>query len=143
MKRSLALLAAAAVVATPLAAQAAPAKAPKKSTRVITFDYTVVRGVAGTVVLNGCEQVPGGCMEFFTEKGEKSIAFSVEDATGQPVAIDVFPDGDYVSNTGLCGKGTYKVSPKRSVGISVRPVASPDCQGVPTTGTITATITNF
>jgi hypothetical protein len=142
VKRSLALLAAVAVVATPLAASAAP-KAPKKTTRVVTFDYTVVRGVAGTVVLNGCEQVPGGCMEFFTEKGEKAIAFKVEDATGQPVAIDVYPDADYNANSGLCGTGTYKVSPKRAVGISVRPVASPDCEGVPTTGTITATITNF
>jgi hypothetical protein len=142
VKRSLALLAAVAVVATPLVSEAAPKK-PKKSIRTITYDYQVVRGVAGTVVLNGCEQVPGGCMEFSTVKGEKTIAFTVTDSSGQPVAIDVYSDGDYTANTGLCGTGTYKVSPRSAVGISVRAVASPACDGIPTTGTIKAVITNY
>ena len=142
MKRSLALLAAIAVVATPLAASAAP-KPPKKSTRVVSYDYQVVRGVSGLVVLNGCAQAPGGCMEFETVKGEKTITFAITDSTGRPVAINAFPDGDFNANQEICGKGTFKVSPKSVTAISVRPVASEACEGLPTRGTIKATITNF
>lgn len=143
MKRSLALLAAIAVVATPLAASAAP-KPPKKSTRVVSFDYQVARGISGLVILNACAQAPGGCMAFDTVKGEKTITFAITDRSGRPVAISVFVDGEFASaNQEICGTGTFKVSPKAATTIGARAVASASCQGLPTSGTIKATITNF
>ncbi|MDP3714371.1 MAG: hypothetical protein Q8R60_18015 [Mycobacteriales bacterium] len=146
MKRSLALLAAVAVVATPLAASAAP-KPPKKTTRTVTFDYTAFTAgtvsVAASFSLNNCD-LPGQCFDFDTVKGEKTVKLSAVDATGLPVAMQVFTNDDYAGNVvTYCGTGTLKVSAKSANLVSVRMTLSDTCAGLPTEGTVTGTITNF
>ena len=139
MKRSLLVLTAAAVVLTPLAATAAPAKA---TSRTLTYDYTGFQAAGATAAgsfssENGCQAVDG-CWDFDTKKGEKTIEIKASDAGA---GFQVFYDDDYAGNVQLfCGSGKITVSPKGAHLISVRTSAH-DCGGVATTGTLTATIT--
>ena len=142
MKRTLVLLTAAAVVVTPLAASAAPK--PKPTKRVITSDYSGFQAGGASSVgsfssENGCLALPA-CWDFDTKKGEKTIEVKAEDSTGAPIGIQVFFDDAYADNVVLfCGAGKITVSPKAVHTISVRTSAQ-DCDGVPTSGTLTATI---
>jgi hypothetical protein len=139
VKRTALIAAAALVAVSPVAAHAAP----KPSKRTVTLDYTGALGatVAGASFNSNCSFGIGDCMEFSTVKGEKTVTFSVADDTGQPVGIQVFTDGDFQTVQLFCGTGTITVSPKTPTSVSVRP-AFGDCGGEPTTGTVTATITN-
>lgn len=147
MKRTLTLLASAALAVTPalggLDAGAAPK--PKKTTRTVTFDYTLFSAatvsVAASTSLNNCG-LPGQCFEIDTVKGEKTLALSASDASGQAVGFQVFVDDVYDSVVTFCGSGTVKVSPKSGHLVSVRAAVSDLCAGVPTEGTFSATITN-
>jgi hypothetical protein len=146
MKRSLALVAAVAVVATPVVAQAAP-KAPKKTTRTVSVDYSgfssaAVNGAGSFYSDASCGTTQ--CADFDTVKGEKLVKVEATDASGRPVGLQVWVDGGY--NPGVtyhCGSTTVKVSPKSGHVVSVRPTLLESCAGVPTEGTIKATITNF
>lgn len=146
MKRTLALLAAAAVVATPLVSEAAP-KTPKKSTRTVSFDYSGFSAGAislgASFSLNNCN-VPDQCMDFDTVKGEKNVKIAATDATGRPVGMQVWLDGDYQGSVAYyCGAASIKVGPKAAHVVSVRMTPIDNCQGLPTEGTVKATITNF
>ena len=140
MKRSVLIVTAAAVVLTPLAATAAPAKASK---RTITFEYTgfssAGHSAAGSFHFAGGCAVADSCMEFETKKGEKTI----EVKSSQPTAgIQIWFDDAYADNVQLfCGAGKISVSPKTSHVINVSPSAH-DCGSVPTEGTLTATLSN-
>lgn len=140
MKRSLLLLTAAAVAVTPVAASAA---APKTTKRVITYDYAGPSAV-GTPLLSmnvsGVAPVCSvyeACWDFKTVKGEKTIEIVNSDPT---VGFQVWYDGTYADSVvSYCGKGKLTVSPKKGHEVYVRP-ALDTCGGLPTGGTLTATI---
>jgi hypothetical protein len=140
MKRSVLLLTAVAVVVTPLGASAAPTA----TKRVLTYDYSGFQAGGASMVgsfssENGC-QAMAACWDFDTTKGEKTIELTAEDSTGAPIGIQVFYDDAYADNVVLfCGAGKITVSPKRAHTISVRTSAQ-DCDGVATSGTLTATV---
>lgn len=141
MKRSVALLAALAVAGLPLAAEAAPKPKP----RTATFSYTGPGGAGangvGSVTLTSCPG-PGMCFAFETVKGEKLVKVEAKDQTGRPVGLQVWLDGDYAGSVALyCGTAEVKVAPKAAHQVSIRTTLVESCQGVPTQGTITATIT--
>lgn len=139
MKRSVLLVTAAAVALTPLAASAAPAKP-----RTLTFDYagpatlghSAGLGLNASAVPGFCDAV-ASCWEFSTVKGEKTVEIAADDPS---VGITVWFDGTYADTSKLyCGTAKLTVSPKTTHAISVRPTVS-DCGGVPSGGTLTATI---
>ncbi|MDQ4097931.1 MAG: hypothetical protein M3144_08710 [Actinomycetota bacterium] len=138
MKRSLLVLTAAAVALSPLAATAAPAKTTK---RTITYEYNGFSsgghsGVGSFNVAAACAGVRS-CWNFETVKGEKTIEIKGSAAN---VGIQVWSDGAYADTVELfCGAGKFVVSPKLKHAISVR-TSLHDCGGVPTSGTLTATI---
>lgn len=140
MKRSVLLLTAAAVAVTPLAASAAP----KPTKRVLTSDYSGFQAGGLSMIgsfssENGCQALPA-CWDFGTTKGEKTVELKAQDSTGAPIGIQVFYDDAYADNVVLfCGAGKITVSPKAAHTISVRTSAQ-DCDGIPTEGTLTATI---
>lgn len=148
MKRSLALLTAAAVVATPFAAQAAPkAKKPVPTTRTVTWDYTAVHGATTPVVFttfeSPCTVNADGCFELFTEKHETAVSMKVADASGQAVPVQYHFNGEYTAGGVFtsCGDGTFKV--KKGTQVTLATVVDPACAGLPTQGTVTFTITGL
>ncbi|HVE74932.1 MAG TPA: hypothetical protein VNA30_07610, partial [Mycobacteriales bacterium] len=141
MKRKLAILTAAALMATPLAANAAPPKkpaAPKKTTRTLTFNYTgalavdVATGLGATVFGATCA-LPR-CWDFETVKGEKSVTITAKDATGTPISLHTRLDADNSTMVYNCGTAPLKISPKSAHTISVYPAFSAQCQALPTQG---------
>jgi len=137
MKRSLLVLTAAAVALSPLAASAAPAKATK---RVVTFEYNGFSSVDSPVVSfhsPGLCSVEDSCMEFATTKGEKTIEIK---GSSPSVGIQIWADDTYADTVQtFCGSGKITVSPKTAHVISARPSLGA-CGGLPTSGTLTATI---
>lgn len=140
MKRSLLVLSAVAVVLSPLAANAAPAKTTK---RTITYDYSGFSNVGSPVVLFNASavlptcQLAKACWDFKTAKGEKTIEITASDPR---TGFQVFSDGMYAGNVeAFCGKGKITVSPKGAHEISVRP-ALDECGGGTSSGKLTAVI---
>jgi hypothetical protein len=146
MKRSLLVLTAAAVVLSPLAATAAPAKATK---RTVTYEYSGFSNVGGagllfnaSAVLPTCE-LAEACWDFKTTKGEKTIEITASDPkTGFQVFYDGAFGGDDGNVVTFCGKGKITVSPKTAHEISVRPSLD-ECGGATSSGTMTAVITGI
>lgn len=141
MKRSLLVLTAAAVALSPMAATAATKT--KTTKRVVTFEYTGFSTIDTPVVLANASgllpvcAVADSCMEFTTTKGEKTIELKASDPS---VGIQIWSDGAYADNVQVfCGAGKISVSPRTAHEISVR-TSLGTCGGVPTTGTLTATI---
>jgi hypothetical protein len=136
-----------ALIATLALVAVSPAVAhagPKASKRTITFAYSNPVGLsspAANAALN-CNPPIGGCWDFNTVKGEKTVVLSATDSTGTPIGLQVFTDDDYDSVQTFCGTGTISVSPKRPAAVSVRAAFDPSCAAVPTSGTFTAVITN-
>ena len=140
MKRTALVAALALVAVSPALAHAAP----KASKRTISFDYSNPVGLttpAANVALN-CTGPIGGCWDFATVKGEKTVVVTAKDSTGTPIGLQVFTDDDYNSVQTFCGTGTVSVSPKRAAQVSVRAAFDPTCAALPTSGTFTAVITN-
>ena len=140
MKRTALLVTAALVAVTPLAANAAPAKATK---RTITATYAGALGASTPAASfnSNCSGGVGDCMEFSTVKGEKTVTITAVDGSGTPVGLQVFTDEDFQTVATYCGKATIAVSPKSATAVSVRPALASDCKALPTQGTITAVIT--
>jgi hypothetical protein len=137
MKRTALLATVALVAVSPAVAHAAPAKS-----RTVTATYTGFSGAstpAASFNLN-CSGGVGDCFDFATNKGESKVVLTVADSTGTPVGIQVFQGGDFQSVETFCGTVTLDLSPKSANQISVRPVATPDCAALPTSGTIKAVI---
>jgi hypothetical protein len=149
VKRSLALLTAAAVVATPLVGHAAPKAKPKPkpTTRTVTWDYTAVHGATTPVVFttgeSPCTVNADGCFELFTEKHETAVSMKVVDASGQAVPVQYHFNGEYVAGAVFtsCGDGSFKV--KKGTQVTLATVVDPTCAGLPTQGTVTFTITGL
>ncbi|MDX6198008.1 MAG: hypothetical protein QOJ79_1159 [Actinomycetota bacterium] len=142
MKRT-ALLATVALVAVSPAVAHAGAKA---STRTLTYAYQGFQaanadGVGSTSAENPCAVIDA-CWDFTTVKGEKTVKVTMVDGSGQAAGFQIFADDDYNSVVTFCGSGVLTVSPKTAASISVRPTISSTCTAVPTSGTLTAVITN-
>lgn len=141
MKRTALLATLALVAVSPAIAHAAP----KASKRTITYDYSNPVGItspAVNVALN-CNGPIGGCFDFTTLKGEKTVTVTVTDSTGMPVGLQIFTDDDYAGNVQtFCGTGTITVTPKTPTQVGVRAAFDATCGGIPTSGTFTAVITN-
>jgi hypothetical protein len=139
VKRTALILTLVALAVSPAAAQAGT----KGGTRTLSSTYSSAQGgtVDGVGSFNSnCSGGVGTCWNFSTVKGETSIAFSVKDSTGTPVAIQVFTGGDFNSVVTYCGAGTLDISPKHVEAVSVRPAQSPTCKALATSGTITAVL---
>ncbi len=146
MKRSLLALTAVAVVLTPLAATAAPAKATK---RTLTYEYSGFSNAgapAGLLMFNASAVLPtcdasDACWDFTTAKGEKTIEITASDpSTGFHVFYDGAFGGDAGNVVAFCGKGKITVSPKTAHEISVR-TSLDECGGATSSGTLTAVVT--
>ena len=145
MKRTLALLSVAALVATPAVAEAAKKPAKKVPTkRVVTWSYSGTAGpsIAGTG-FRLCS--PSGlvtCFDLSTEKWEKNVKVQVKDASGQKVAVQYDVDGNYSSGaTNICAAGDAPVG-GGSV-LTFNPTFDPTCGAPATSGTVTFTITGL
>lgn len=141
MKRTLVLLTAAALAASPAVADAA--KKPRPTKRVVTFDYTGVFGVYSSAAGGGgvCEANPDACFVLSTLPYEKKVSFTATDATGQEVPVQWDLDGDYDNNTVSCSKGEIPV--RKGTTVEFFFVAGTDCAGLPTSGTLTMTVTGL
>ena len=143
MKRAAALVATALVVTCPAFAHAEPSK---NSKRTIAQDYQVPLGASvadGLAVTLGCVRPAAtACWTFTTNKGEKVVRVTAQDATGTPVGLQVFLDGDYDNVQLSCGSATLKVNSRKVTEVQVRVAYDPACQAVATAGTLTAVISN-
>ena len=138
MKRTVVLLTAAAVAATPFAAQAAVKKPTK---RVVTWEYAGAFGAYATGVGGGGNCAGAACFELPTTKYEKHISFSAKDATGAKIGIQYYFDGQYKSVPTVCSTASFDVPPGTVVSFDT--VVTPGCAGVPTSGTVTITVTGL
>jgi hypothetical protein len=140
VKRTALVATLALVAVTPAVAHAAP----KASKRTLTATYSGFYGTSNPAFsfnLN-CTGGVGDCFDFTTVKGEKTVVISATDDSGTPVGLQVYSDEDFQNVQTYCGTATITVSPKAPTPVSVRPVVTESCAGVPTNGTMTAVITN-
>ncbi len=139
MKRTLALLATAALAASPVVADAAKKPVPTK--RTVTWSYQGVFGAYATPAGGGgvCGANPNACFELPTTAKETKVTFTVTDATGQKTPLQYAFDGDYQSNELTCSSGDIPV--KKGTLLSFYMVATDACPGLPTQGKVTFTIT--
>jgi hypothetical protein len=142
VKRTALVAALALVAVSPTLAHAAP----KPTKRTLTAPYSGPVGASVTSGLGGALNCTGplaGCWDFTTRKGEKTVTISAQDSTGTPVGLQIFTDDDYANNVQFfCGTGTITVSPKAATAVGVRIAVDASCAAVPTSGTLTAVITN-
>jgi hypothetical protein len=140
MKRTISLLATAAVVATPLLADAAP---KKKVERKVTTSYTLacqagVDGANGGIT--GCPNE----LEDAASKTESYVKFSAVDTTGRPIGIVAYNPDDYGNTaTNYCGGITKAIKIKPGTAFGVKTIVDPTCGAAPTTGTITIIFSNL
>ena len=144
MKRTLALLAATAVVVTPAVSQAATKPATKKpTTRTVTLAYSgtlgaTANGTGGTLCSAG-----KNCFDVEVFPYETKATFTATDATGQKVPLQTSLDGDYAGTVAdACSTGSVDLSKNSTLSFNTI-LAPATCQGIATTGTITVTITGL
>ena len=142
MKRTLALLSVAALVATPAVAEAAKKKpAPKPTKRTVDWSYTGFHGAttpaAYTALENPCTVNAAACFTLTTESYETLVDF--KEASGAKVAIQYFLDDDYDTVATVCTGGSIPVAKGQQV--SFVTVLDATCAGVPTQGKVSITVT--
>ena len=138
MKRTITLIALAALAASPAAAHAGS----KPTKRIVTWNYQGVFGAYSSAVGGGgvCGANKDACFELPTTKKETNVSFLAVDGTKQKIAVQYAIDGDYQNTTVECGAGSITVAKGSSVSFYL--IAGTDCPGgVATQGTITMTIT--
>lgn len=154
MKRSLVLMMIVGMIFGSIAtAEAAKKKKPKKVERTVEVAYqTPSPGISG--LLGACMAVLGvdgtACIDVPIGGDEAFVSVSVTDATGRPTNFDLAQDSD-AGRPGFeifasgCGETTepIAVTPGLAVRVSVTAIGGPDCPGVATTGTISATFSNL
>jgi hypothetical protein len=140
VKRTALVATLALVAVTPAIAHAAP----KATKRTITATYSGFQGTSNPAfsVNSNCSGGVGDCFDFSTVKGEKTVVISVKDNSGTPTGLQVWTDGDFNGVQVVCGTATITVSPKTPTPVSVRPVLTDSCAGIPTSGTLTAVVTS-
>jgi hypothetical protein len=140
VKRTALVATLALVAVTPAVAHAAP----KPTKRTVTASYSGFYGTSNPAFAfnANCTGGVGDCWNFTTVKGEKTVVISAKDNSGTPTGLQVFTDDDFQGVQTYCGTATITVSPKTPTPVSVRPVLTDSCAGVPTNGTLTAVITN-
>lgn len=143
MKRTALIATLALVAVSPAVAHAKPVKPTK---RTLTAPYSGPVGISvtsGNGAAFNCGGALAGCWDFSTVKGEKTVVVSAKDSTGTPIGLQIFTDDDYANNVQFfCGTGTVTVSPKAAIQVGVRIAVDASCPAVPTSGTLTAVITN-
>ena len=139
MKRTALAVTLALVAVSPAVAHAAP----KPAKRTLTATYSGFQGTSNPAFSfnSNCSGGIGDCFDFSTVKGEKTVAISAKDDNGMSVGLQVWTDDDFNGVQTYCGSATITVSPKAATPVSVRPVLTDSCAGVPTSGTLTAVIT--
>jgi hypothetical protein len=152
-KRISALLVLVLVAAAPAGVAHAATKKPVKKTRTVAFAY---RGSCAVTITppggpvgqglpeDNCSTVGGGTTITAT-KTERYVAVSAVDATGQPVGIQVFEQGQYAEVTDACGAASkITVHPQTAYNFYLEPLVSTTCTGVlPTSGNLTVTFSNL
>lgn len=124
-------------------AEAKKKKKPKRverTTRTVSAEYTTSGSVSlaiGTASVCAQDQ---GCLSFLSQDGEKYVSLEVADATGTPSPFLVD-----TSNAAYCGATVAPIwlNGAAEVNITMASVSLPDCTGVATTGTISATFSNL
>ena len=138
MKRTAALIAASGLLLAPVAADAATKPVKKKpTTRTVTWDY---QGPAGPHVIGSSVSLctDSTCTSLGLEPYELKAVVTVTDDAGQDVALLTSVDG---VDSLTCGSGELALS--KSTQLDLRTVLDPDCPGLPTTGTVSVTITGL
>ncbi|MDT7571020.1 MAG: hypothetical protein QOE05_1194 [Actinomycetota bacterium] len=138
MKRTAVLVTLALVAVSPAVAHAAP----KAKSRTLTATYSGFYGTSNPAFSfnSNCTGGVGDCFDFSTVKGEKTVVISATDDNGMSVGLQVFTDDDFQGVQTYCGTATITVSPKAATPVSVRPVLTDSCAGVPTSGTLKAVL---
>ena len=129
-------------ILAPVAGAARKAK-KVKTTRTETADYTTSGSAAAPIgVATVCAQSQG-CLTFVAQSKEEYVTFTVTDATGTPAPFLVSLDGATTST--YCGATDRPVWLNRATEIEVliATVAVPDCPGVATSGSLSATFSNL
>jgi hypothetical protein len=130
------------VLAVVLGASAEAAKKKPKRTRTETYQYSAPAGavVQGSTV-TACVQ-DQGCFSLSASPRERYLAIEVSDATGTPAPFLV---GIEDATSAYCGKTDRAIwlNGADEITITIAGVFLPDCQGVGTTGTLTATLSNL
>lgn len=138
-----ALVTIAALLTAPAASAQGKKKKAQRVERTVAVEYEGASGarVAGTVSARGCIQ-NNGCYRVGAEPSEAYISLSAEDTTGTPTAfVAVISGGSYE----ICGETSRPIWLNRvsEIEIYVDVASIPDCAGVGTTGTISATFSNL
>lgn len=120
-------------------AQGKPRK-QTKTTRTVTEEYALSAGVqAQGLNIAACVQ-DAGCLTFAVERGEQYVSLEITDASGTPTPFTVsFHD----STSLFCGQtnDSLWLNDAKEVAVTILG-ASADCQGIGTTGSLTATLSN-
>ena len=144
MKRTLALLSVAALVATPAVAEAAKKPAKKVPTkRTVTLNYTGTFGATAPGGGGGTLCTANNCLDIELFPYETKATFKATDSTGQKVPLQTSLDDDYAGTVAdACSTGEVALA-KNSL-LSFNTILAPaTCQGLATSGTITVTITGL
>lgn len=141
MKRVVAVLSVAALVASPAVAEAAKKK-PVPTKRTVTWSYSGIAGpsIAGAGFRFCAPSGASTCFDVPTEKWETKITVAVKDSTGQKVGLQYAIDDDYSNGaTQLCAAGEVLVA--KGSPVTFNTTADPTCGAPATSGTVTFTIT--
>ena len=141
MHRKIAVAVLAVIIAMPGLSDAAPKK-PKKKVRTVTFEYTgpcYVNSPAVDGGPNACYTT--GSLAVQPAKDELYLTYTAKDASGQKVGMVAFENDNFDTRTHSCGAGKKKF--KKAQPFRVVMQVSSACQAVPTSGTITITLSNL
>lgn len=153
MKRAIILALVLGLLAGALSAPAVAKKKKKKTTKVErtaegTYENPAI-GVGG-VVSSGAA---GGSMEFPLMPGETYLSLDIKDGSGTAVYASLSQNTDPATPSweifaGICGKTTEPIAVAPDLPVRVTITAGPGrdvptCAGVPTSGKVTATLSNL
>lgn len=113
-----------------------------RTEREVSQQYSVPAGAfLVSVDLNFCVG-EGSCLTFIPDRSERYVEISISDGTGTPAPFRVEING--IADV-FCGETTGSLSIEHATAVNVSAFAGavPDCPGVATEGTATATFSNL
>ena len=135
------------------------AEAKTKKKRAPRVQRTVEEKYEGPFVaqVTGCDSLGRhwGCLSVMPQRGESTFTAEVSDDHGLPVFVEVRADLDGVYNNldviaTFCGETNEPISVPRGIEFHIwvgnswpGSAVHPDCPAIPTTGTISVTLSNL
>ena len=142
MKRTIALAALAAMIATPTVGHAAK---PKRIERKVVLKYQGFCDAGINGLHGGPTTCPTAAEQMVTiKKGEAYLKFAAVDSRGRTIGLRYYNDADFGGTVQtFCGKTSKAQKVKYKATMAVKTAIDPNCGGVPTNGTLTITISNL